>query len=92
MTQQYLLGHLSLLLEDLERTAVDWGPAVRSVRRDVELASPPMLPALADEVLELTDAICWTALNRGDVIRFCGCATKAAMIGEFIDSAGLADQ
>ena len=48
-----------------------------------------MLPACADKVTELIDAICWAALHRGDVTRFCSYARAAAALGEFIDNAGL---
>jgi hypothetical protein len=89
MTQQYLLGQFSALLEDLERTAAEWQPAVDGLRREVESSPLAMLPELADTVMELTDTICWAALQRGDVTRFRSCAKAAAELGEFIDSAGL---
>jgi hypothetical protein len=40
-------------------------------------------------VIEVTDAICYAALERGDIKRFFNCARSAAELGEFIDSAGL---
>lgn len=88
MTQQYLIGEFSALLGDLERTAAEWQPAVHGLRREIESSSVAMLPEFADEATELIDTICWTALHRGDVTRFCSCATAAAVLGEFIDSAG----
>lgn len=89
MTQQYLVGQFSALLGDLERTAAEWQPAVHCLRREVESSPVAMLPELADKATELTDAICWAALQRGDVTRFCSCAKVAAALGAFIDSAGL---
>jgi hypothetical protein len=89
MTQQYLVGEFSALLGDLERTAAEWQPAVHSLRREIESSPVAMLPELADKATELIDTICWAALHRGDVIRFCSCAKAAAALGEFTDSAGL---
>jgi hypothetical protein len=88
MTQQYLVGEFSALLGDLERTAAAWQPAVHGLRREVESSPVAMLPEFADKATELIDTICWAALHRGDVTRFCGCAKAAAALGEFIDSAG----
>jgi hypothetical protein len=89
MTQQYLVGQFSALLGDLERTAADWQPAVHRLRREIESSPIAMLPELADKTTELTDAICWAALRRGDVTQFCSCAKVAAALGAFIDSACL---
>ena len=89
MTQQYLVGQFSMLLGDLERTAAQWRPAVHGLRLEVESTPPAMLPELANKAMELTDTICWAALQRADVTLFCRCAKAAAALGEFIDSAGL---
>jgi hypothetical protein len=89
MTQQYLLGQFSALLGDLERTADEWQPAVHCLRREVESSPVAILPELADKATELIDAICWAALQRGDVTLFCSCAKVGAALDAFIDSAGL---
>ena len=90
MTQQYLIGQFSVLLEDLqpppgERLAA----AVHNLRREVESSPPAMLPSLAREAMNLTDAICLTALQRGDVHGFCRYAAGACAIWEFTDAAHL---
>ena len=77
------------MLGDLERTAAEWQPAVHGLRREVESSPVAMLPELADKVTGLIDTICWAALQRGDVTRFCSCTKAAAALGEFIDSADL---
>ena len=77
------------MLGDLERTAAEWQPAVHGLRREVESSPVAMLPELADKATELIDTICWAALQRGDVTRFCSCAKAAAQLGAFIDSARL---
>jgi hypothetical protein len=90
VTQQYLIGQFSVLLEDLqpppgERLAA----AVYDLRREVESSPPAMLGSLAREAMSLTDAICWAALERGDSQGFCRYAAGALALGEFTDAAGL---
>jgi len=89
MTQQYVVGQLSVLLGDLERSASQWQPAVRDLRREVESSPLAGLPRLAEEAIGLGDTICWAALEHGDVSRFRGCVKSAFALGEFIDCAGL---
>ena len=78
-----------MLLEDVQPSAGEWLAAVRRLRREVESCPLSMLPRLAREALGLTDLICWSALEHGDLNSFCGCARSAAALGEFIDTAGL---
>ena len=89
MTQQYIVGQFSVLLEDLQPHSGEWLAAVWELRREVESCSLSMLPRLAQQAMGLTDLICWSALERGDVDSFWGCARSAAALGEFIDSARL---
>jgi hypothetical protein len=89
MTQQYVIGQLSVLLADLEEAASQWQPAVRDLRREVELSPLASLPSLAEEAMRLSDVICWDALERGDVSRFCGGVRSAYALGEFVDCARL---
>ena len=90
MTQQYLIGQFSVLLEDLqpppgERLAA----AIHDLRRRVESSPPAMLPDLAREAMDLTDVICLAAVERGDSQGFCRYAAGAFALGEFTDAAGL---
>ncbi len=89
MTQQYVLGKFSVLLADLDATASEWQSALRRLRRHVEASSMARLPALAEDVLHLTDAMCWTALQQGELTRFCSCAKSAAELNDFLECAGL---
>jgi hypothetical protein len=89
VTQQYLLGQFSVLLEDVQPPAGEWLAAVRELRSEVESCALSMLPRLAREAIGLTDLMCWSALDQGDLDGFCGCARSAAALGEFIDTAGL---
>jgi hypothetical protein len=48
-----------------------------------------MLPRLAQAAIDLTDLMCWSALEQADVDSFRGCARSAAALGEFIENARL---
>ena len=89
MTQQYIVGQFSVLLEDLQPPTGEWLAAVRELRSEVESCSLSMLPRLAQEAVDLTDLICWSALEQGNLDSFWGCARSAAALGEFIDNARL---
>lgn len=90
MTEQYLIGQFSALLEGLQPPAGErLADAVRKLRRDVESCPPWMLPGLAHEAIELSDIVCWDALERGDSDGFGRYSTAAAALGDFTDSAGL---
>ena len=92
MTQQYIVGQFSVLLEDLHPLPGEWTSAVRELRREVESCPASMLPRLAHEAVSLTDMICWSAIERGDVRGFGSYAKSAAALGEFIDDARLVDE
>ena len=89
MTQQYIVGQFSVLLEDVQPPAGEWLAAVRELRSEVESCPLSMLPRLARKAIGLTDLICWSALEHGDLDSFRGCARSAAALGEFIDNARL---
>ncbi|HET6865531.1 MAG TPA: hypothetical protein VFH80_06395 [Solirubrobacteraceae bacterium] len=93
VTQQYLIGQFSVLLEDLHLSPGDClAAAVHKLRREVEHSAVQMLPELACEAIGLTDLICWAALERGDASDFCRYAEAAAALGEFAEAAGLLSQ
>jgi hypothetical protein len=93
MTQQYLIGQFSVLLEDLQPPPGDLlAGTVRDLRREVESSPVQMLATLAHEALKLTDVICWAALERGDCTGFGHYAEAAVALGDFADSAGLVSQ
>jgi hypothetical protein len=90
MTQQYLIGQLSALLADLQPVGSDCSAAaVHDLRQEVESCPLAMLPELARQALNLTDAMCWEALDHGDSSGFCRYAKGASALGEFTDCAGL---
>jgi hypothetical protein len=89
MTQQYIAGQFSLLLAELQPVSGVWRRRVDALRSDVEHAPLARLPDLAFEAMALTDRICWTALERGDMGDFCGVATTAVALADFAVNAGL---
>jgi hypothetical protein len=90
LTQQYLVGELSSLLAGFEPApSVSLGDAVHHLRRSVELSPLPMLPRWACEAMTLTDAICWAALEQGDVGGFSRYARAAVALHDFTISANL---
>jgi hypothetical protein len=90
MTQQYLIGQFSVLLEDLQPSPGDGlAAAVSGLRAEVEHSPVPMLPTLACQAMALSDMVCWGALRRGDATSFCRSVKAAVALGEFTDAAGL---
>jgi hypothetical protein len=89
MTQQYIIGQFAVLLGDLEPAPAEWLAAVHDLRREVESSPLPMLPQLAHEAMDLTDVICWAALEQGDVGGFRRYAKTAVALREFTANAGL---
>jgi hypothetical protein len=85
MTQQYLVGELSVLLARLEAVATDQ-TAVRDVaqlRRGAEIGPVTALPSMVVRALALTDRLCWDALERGDTLAFACQAAICAELREF---------
>jgi hypothetical protein len=89
MPQQYIVGEFSLLLADLPLSPGEGRARLDQLRREVERSSPARLPPLAQEAFDLTDMLCWAALERGDLSGFCCYATTADALREFTTTAGL---
>jgi hypothetical protein len=89
MTQQYIVGQFSALLGELEPSLGEWSAAVRHLRREVESSPLRQLPELARKGLQLTDAMCWAALEHGDVGGFYRSATAAGALWDFTRNARL---
>lgn len=88
-TQQYIVGELSSLLAGLQPTAGRLGELVSGLRREIEASPLGGLPKLAREALDLTDRVCWLALEEGDVTSFRRSAGAAEALWEFAASANL---
>jgi hypothetical protein len=77
------------LLGDLQPVPAEWLAAVHELRREVESSPLPMLPRLGREAMDLTEMICWAAIEQGDVDGFCRYAETAIALREFTANAGL---
>jgi hypothetical protein len=85
MTQQYLAGELSRLLGRLAATAPD--PVaeadVARLRRAAETTSIGELGTVVVRALHLTNTLCWTSVDRGDLAAFDQQAELGAELSEF---------
>jgi hypothetical protein len=91
MTQQYIIGELSVLLARLQAVAADEASAgaVARLRHAAEVSPSWALPGVEARALELTDGLCWASLTRGDRTAFDQQAVVAAQLLEFGVCAGL---
>jgi hypothetical protein len=89
VTEQYIVGEFSQLLGELETVARPRPAAVHELRRRVETSPVWRLGPLAQEALELSDVLCWAALEEGDGGGFRVCATTAGALWEFAENAEL---
>ena len=84
MTQEYLIGELSVRLEQLQTTAAC--SAARDMTRlrwQVESGSLAGLAPAARLALALADDLCWESLSCGDVPAFARQARAAAELRQF---------
>ena len=93
MTQQYLAGELSLLLAQVQAVATSRASAqdVAHLRREAEAGPLRALTSVAARAFELTDGLCWDALDRGDTAAFVRQAAVCAELHEFGVCSGLLD-
>lgn len=72
MTQDYLIGELSVRLGQLQAGAGHGAAAeLAALRQQVESGPPRGLGAVAMQALALGDRLCWDSLCRGDITAFC---------------------
>lgn len=71
MTQQYLIGELSVRLTDLQ-AAVGRGRAedVARLQREVENGPVSALASAAERAIAMADVACWQSLTTGNVVAF----------------------
>jgi len=94
MTRQYVIGELSLILEELQAAATNEA-AVREVarlRQEVETTPPAALAPIVARAVELTDGVCWNSLARGETAAFVREAAICAELWEFGVCAGLLEE
>lgn len=79
MTQQYLIGELSVRLEQLQAVAASGSAAdVACLRREVETGPVAALAPAAAKAIALADSLCWQSLACGDISAFCSQAAVSA--------------
>jgi hypothetical protein len=70
VTRQYVVGELSVRLENLQAVGERHVAAVARLRADAESSPPWALAAVLVRALALADRMCWDALAGGDIARF----------------------
>jgi hypothetical protein len=85
MTQQYLVGELSVILGDVQAAATTEACARQAwdLRLEVESAPVAALPSAAARALVLINSLCWESLTRGDTAAFERQAAVCAELHEF---------
>lgn len=94
MTQQYLVGELSLILGELQ-AATTTEAAVREVarlRQEAETTRPAALAPVLKHAVNLTNRVCWDTLKRGDVATFVRELAISAELWELGVCAGLLEE
>ena len=91
MTQQYLAGELSVLLERVQAVTTTDAARCRvcSLRYEAETEPVRELGWVTVRALALTERLCWESLNRGDTAAFIRQAAAGAALHEFGVCAGL---
>ena len=91
MTQQYLAGELSVLLERVQAVTTTDAARCRvcSLRYEAETEPVRELGWVTVRALALTEGLCWESLNRGDTAAFIRQAAAGAALHEFGVWAGL---
>jgi hypothetical protein len=94
MTQQYLIGELSLRLAQLQALVADQESVhdLVRLRRLAEAAPVAELASITTCAIELVDDLCWDAVARGDVAAFGRESAAAAELYEFGVCAGLLEE
>jgi len=84
VTQDYLIGEVSVCLQRLEAAAGHEaiGDVVR-LRREVEAGPLAGLAAAVARALAVADGLCWASLARRDTEAFTGQAQAAAELRQF---------
>jgi hypothetical protein len=91
VTQQYLIGELSLLLSNVAAVATTDGTVEEALRlrRRAERSAPEDLTAVVVSALCLTDVLCVMSLSRGDMTAFTAQVEVSRRLYEFGVCSGL---
>jgi hypothetical protein len=83
MTRQYLIGELSVRLEQLQATTGRAAPDVARLRTEVETGPLTGLAWATARAMALADELCWDSLARGDAAAFADQAKISAELRQF---------
>ncbi len=91
MTQQYLVGELSLHLARLREVAghTSYERAITRLRGETEREPIPSLSRRVRDALRLGDQLCWDSLARGETTAFKSQAAVCADLYDFAVCASL---
>ena len=91
VTQQYLVGEVSVRLAQLQAVVAEprLARAVAQLRSEAETSPPSALYVVMIRALEMTDEICLDSLARGDMTAFSSQVASGAELLEFGVCAGL---
>ncbi len=94
MTQQYLVGELSLILGELQAAATNAAAArdVARLRQEAETTPPTALGPVVARAVKLVDRVCWDALTQGESAAFIRDTAICAELWEFGVCAGLLEE
>lgn len=94
MTQQYLVGELSLILGELQAVATDEAVvrAVVRLRREAERTRPAALAPVVVRAVKLIDRVCGQALTGGGSAAFIRDIAICAELWEFGICAGFLEE
>jgi hypothetical protein len=94
MTQQYLVGELSLILGDLQSVATNKAAerVVVRLRHKAETTPPAALGPVVVRAVKLIDRLCWDDLTRGETEAFIRETSIWAELWEFGVCAGLLEE
>jgi hypothetical protein len=92
MTQDYLIGELSVRLERLQSASAGTARDLAQLRRRVETRPAAELRAETVQALALADRVCWDSLSRGDTATFDRQAAATADLRVFGICARLLDE
>ena len=91
MTQEYLIGELSVRLEQLQSASAGTAADLARLRRRVETQPTAQLRTETVQALALADGLCWDSLSAGDTAAFDRQAAISADLRLFCICARLLD-
>jgi hypothetical protein len=94
VTQQYLVGELSLILGELQGVATNEATVrgIQRLRHEAERTPPAALGPVVVRATKLIDRLCWDALTRGETDAFIREIGICSELWEFAVCAGFLEE